>query len=260
MVNNTLFLVGGNTNDQLNVTPIGASPTGSTGVKVNGKLDNININNQTFTGVTTIYAVGFGGNDKFQFAGSLTIATDVHDGDGNDQIQLGNGTNTVIAGIGNDNIQAGDGSDTIMAGAAGSKSNIQVQLGNGANNLVTLFGNGNDQVKAGNGAGDMVTITGNGNDLVKLGDGNDDSVAITGDGNDQVQIGNGMMDSVAIVGNGNDDVQTGTGSGTVHIAGTGHKNVHLGKRWMDANLTAPSVPTRDFAREPERLPGFFVVG
>ena len=101
---NTLYLVGGNTNDQLNITPIGASQTGSTGINVNGQLNGVNINNQTFTGVTSIYAVGFGGNDNFQFAGSLTIASVVRAGDGNDQIQLDNGNNTVNLGDGNDTV------------------------------------------------------------------------------------------------------------------------------------------------------------
>ena len=87
--------MGGNTNDQLNITPIGASQTGSTGINVNGQLNGVYINNQTFTGVTSIYAVGFGGNDNFQFAGSLTIPSVVRAGDGNDTVNLGNGTNTV---------------------------------------------------------------------------------------------------------------------------------------------------------------------
>jgi hypothetical protein len=35
---------------------------------------------------------------------------------------------------------------------------------------------------------------------------------------------------VSLVGNGNDLVQTGNGSGTVHVAGTGNKTVHLGSK------------------------------
>jgi hypothetical protein len=191
IVNNALYLVGGNTNDQLNVTPIGASQTGSTGINVNGNLDNLNIN-QNFTGVTTIYVTDFGGNDNFQFAPSLTLATVISAGDGKDNVQLGNGANSVTLGNGNDNIQAGDG-----------------------NNI----GDGNN---------DSVSVTGNGNDFVQVGDGNNDSVSVTGNGNDSVQIGNGLGDFVSLVGDGNDDLQTGTGSGEAHVAGSGHKNVHLG--------------------------------
>ena len=245
--NNTLFLVGGNTNDHLNITPIGTSPTGSTGVNVDGQLNGVNIHNQTFTGITSISVVGFGGNDNFQFASSLTLPTVIRGGDGNDQVQLGNGNNVVTlgngndqvqagngnnvitAGTGNDNIKSGDGINTILVGAANSRGNIQVQLGDGAN-TVTLLGNGNDQVQAGNGA-NKVSITGNGNDHVQLGDGNNDSVSINGNGNDHVQIGNGLGDFLSLVGDGNDDVQTGNGSGQAHVAGAGHKTVHLGSGW-----------------------------
>ena len=153
---NTLYLVGGNTNDQLNITPIGASQTGSTGINVNGQLNNVNINNQTFTGVTSIYVVGFSGNDNFQFAGSLTIPSVVRAGDGNDQIQLGDGNNTVTLGDGNDTVTPGDGNDQVTQ-VGGS-----TQGGNG-NNTVTA-GNGNDQVQLGNGT-NTVTL-GNGNDQV----------------------------------------------------------------------------------------------
>jgi len=256
VVGNALYLVGGNTNDQLNITPIGASQTGSTGINVNGKLNNVNINNQTYTqAFTTIYVVGFGGNDNFQFAGSLTIAAVISDGDGNDQVQLDNGTNTVTLGKGNDNIQGGggctqggNGTNTITAG----NGNDQVQLGNG-NNTVTL-GTGNDniqlgngtntvtagavgstgniQVTLGNGANDNVTLLGNGNDTVTVGNGNKDTVSVS-NGNDTVTVGNGTGDSVSLMGNGNDTVQTGTGSGTVYIAPgtTGNKTLNLGKGW-----------------------------
>ena len=205
-VGNALWLVGGNTNDQLNITPIGTSQTGSTGINVKGKLNNVNINNQQYTGINTVNVTGFGGNDNFQFAGSLTLAAVISDGDGNDQIQLGNGNNSVTLGNGNDqlqggngnntitvgsgndsvqlgngnnnitagtgnvNIKAGDGTNNIIAGALGSTGNIQVQLGNGAGNNVMLLGDGNHHVQAGDGAGDIVTITGNGNNHVQLGD------------------------------------------------------------------------------------------
>jgi hypothetical protein len=255
----TLFLVGGNTNDQLSITPTGSSPTGSTGINVLGSLNNVNIN-QTFTGIDTIYVVGFGGNDRFQFARSLTITSIVTAGDGSNHVQLdngndtvnlgdgnnsvqlgqgdniahlGNGNNLVTAGTGNNNIQAGNGSNLVIAGAPGSTGSIQVHLGDGAGNLVSLFGDGNDQVQAGNGAGDSVSIVGNGNDQVKLGDGNADAVSIIGNGNDQIQLGNGLGDFVFLVGNGDDSVQTGTGSGIALIFGAGQKNVSLGSSaWL----------------------------
>jgi hypothetical protein len=212
-VASSLYLVGGNTNDTLNISPTGTSLTGSTGIIVNGQLNNSNINNQTYTQVfTTIYVVGFGGNDNFTFASTLTIATVISDGNGNDTIQAGNGNNTITLGNGNDNVTLGGGSNTVTAGAVGSTGTIQVQLGNGNNNSVTLLGNGSDKVQVGNG--------------------NNDSVTISGNGNDQVLVGNGNNDFVSIVGNGNESVQTGTGTGTAHVAGTGSETIHLGSGWI----------------------------
>ncbi len=263
LINHTLFLVGGNTNDQFDITPIGTSQTGSTGVDVNGELNGVSIKNQPFTGVTSIYVVGFGGNENFQLADSLTIATSIRAGDGkdnikagngnttvnlgngNDNVQLGNGDNIVHLGNGNDNIKAGTGANTVAIAGNGNdqvqagdgtdlvtiagNGNDQVQLGDGQGDSASITGNGNDQVQIGNGNNDMASIIGNGNDQARLGDGNGDSASITGNGNDQVQIGNGDNDMLSIIGNGNEDVQTGRGSGTVHVAGTGNKNLHLGR-------------------------------
>ena len=63
-----------------------------------------------------------------------------------------------MAGTGNDNIQAGNGTNTITAGATGSKNIIHVTVGNGANNLITLLGDGNDVVTAGNGGRPRVDL------------------------------------------------------------------------------------------------------
>ena len=252
VVGNTLYLVGGNTNDQLNISPIGASQTGSTGISVTGRLNNVNIN-QTYTqAFTTIYVVGLGGNDNFQFAGSLTIATVVSDGDGNDTIQVGNGTNTVTVGNGNDTIQggggsvqggngnniimAGNGNDTVTLGNGNNSitvgtGNDNIQLGNGTN-TVTAGATGstsNDQIQLANGNNDSVTLLGNGNNQVTLGNGNDDSVTLNGNGNDTVQVGNGTRDSVSLLGNGNDTVQVGNGTGdSVSLLGNGNDTVQTG--------------------------------
>jgi Domain of unknown function DUF11/Putative Ig domain/Cadherin-like/RTX calcium-binding nonapeptide repeat (4 copies) len=168
------------------------------------------------------------GNDNVQLGDGNNHVTV---GNGNDNIQLGDGANIIVAGAGSDDIDAGDGTNTVNVGAAGSSGNVNVQLGDGANNSVTVLGNGNDQVQVGKGNGASVSITGNGNDQVLLGNGNGDSASITGNGNDQVQVGKGSGGSVSIVGNGNEVVQTGNGSGTVHVAGSGHKTLHLGKGW-----------------------------
>jgi hypothetical protein len=251
VVGTQLYIGGGlRTNDQILVTPIGAGNTGRTGVHVTATLNGTHFSESFPQSFTAIQILGYDGNDNIQLASGLTIKTYVNVGNGNDNILAGNGSNIITAGNGNDMILAGngnnsitlgggndmilagDGSNTVKAGAIGSTGNVYVQLGNGANNSVTLLGNGNYQVQAGNGANDSVSITGNGNHQVKLGDGNHDSVSITGDGNDQVEVGNGTDDFVWLVGDGNDSIRTGTGTGKVHVAGTGHKNLRLGKGWI----------------------------
>jgi hypothetical protein len=217
-----LYLVGGNTSDQVSVAPAGTSPTGSTGIKVNALLNNVSYKNLTTTHrFTEIFVFGFGGNDVIGFAKTLTIPTVISEGNGNDTLVLGNGNysvtlgsgnNRVTAGTGNVTIQATGGTNTVTAGAVGSTGTIRVQLGDGINDHVNLLGNGNDTVQVGNG--------------------NNDSVSITGQGNDQVVVGNGTNDSVTIVGNGNETVQTGTGTGTLDISGTGQNTLQLGPGWM----------------------------
>jgi hypothetical protein len=221
VVGEALYLVGGIAADRLAIAPIGASQTGSTGIKISGELNNISFTNLMYTqAFSTIYVVGFGGNDTIQFAATLTIATFVSEGDGNDRLQLGNGKNqaalgngndVVTAGKGNDVIHAGGGTDTVTAGAAGSTGAIQIRLGNGNHDSVSVAGNGSDQVQVGNG--------------------NNDSVLVSGNGNDQILVGNGDNDSVSLVGNGNEVVQTGTGTGKLHIAGNGTRTLRLGKGW-----------------------------
>jgi Ca2+-binding RTX toxin-like protein len=180
----TLLYIGGglNTNDQVHITPTGASDTGSTGVRVDAVLDGVHIA-KTFTqSFTGIYILGYGGNENIHLAKTLDINTYVIASDGNDKVDLANGNNTVALGNGNDNVQAGDG-----------------------NNKVAL-GNGNDSVHLGDGNND-VTL-GNGNDDVHLGDGN--NVVVEGNGHDKVHAGAG--DNLIVAGLGLHDIQVGDGS------------------------------------------------
>ena len=230
---------GANSNDHVQVSPVGRNDTGSTGVKVQTRLNGVNAQTTYSRSIFTIYIFLQGGNDNVQLANSLTINTVVTAGNGNDNIQLGKGNNTVTLGNGNDTVLAGDGSNTVMAGGGndfvllgngagdrvelGSGNDI-VLLGNGGNQVVTL-GNGNDLVLAGDGGNDHVTL-GNGNDIVLLGRGNNQVVTL-GNGNDLVLLGDGGDDAVTL-GSGNDDVQIGDGSdNTVFLPAAGNRHAHV---------------------------------
>jgi hypothetical protein len=217
VIGTQLYLVGGKTsNDQVQVNPAGSSNTGSTGVKVNATLNAVNTQTTYSQIFTTIDIFLQGGNDNIQLANSLTINTVVTAGNGNDNVQLGNGNNNVTLGNGNDNIQAGSGSNTVLAG----NGNDNVQLGNGSYDSVTL-GAGNDNVQIGNGSYEVVVL-GNGNDNVQLGNGSYDNVTL-GTGNDNVQVGNGSNNTVTLpgIGNGHDNVRFGTGSNNKIRQGNG---------------------------------------
>ncbi len=182
LVGTVVYIVGGNTsNDNVQVTPVGASNTGSTGVKVQATLNKVSSTTTFNQTVTAVLFYGYAGNDNLQLANSLTVNATISAGDGNDNIQAGGGNSTVTLGQGNDNVQLGGGNDTTTLG----NGNDNVTLGNG-NNVVTL-GNGNDNVTVGN--GNNVVVTGNGNDNIQAGNG--DNLIAAGLGQHNVQVGNG---------------------------------------------------------------------
>jgi len=216
LVGSSLYIVGGSSsNDQVQISSAGSSNTGSTGLRVSANLNRVSWN-KTYS-PTTVYIVGFNGNDNVQVGGSLTIPMVISFGNGNNNLHLGNGNETVTLGAGNDDVQAGNGSNTITGG----KGHYNVQLGNG--NDTIFLGGGNDNVQAGNG-NDSVTV-GNGNDNVQLGGGS--NVVMLGSGNDNVQAGNGNNAITAGSGKGNDNVQLGKGNNTVTLS-NGNGNVQLG--------------------------------
>src|SRR5262249_30478735 len=71
-------------------------------------------------------------------------------GNGNDQVTLGNGNNTVTLGNGNDNIQVGNGNNVVVEG----NGHDQVQAGNGDNLIVG--GLGQHTIRAGNGSNILI--------------------------------------------------------------------------------------------------------
>ncbi|HVX13283.1 MAG TPA: hypothetical protein VHC22_19015 [Pirellulales bacterium] len=224
IVGNALYLIGGNTNDNVSITPVGTSSTGSTGIHVQAQLNGANVNTTFTQAFSTIYVVGFNGNDNISLASTLTIATSVSEGNGNDNIQFGAGNDSLTAGNGNDNVQAGNGNNVVVLGAG----NDNVQAGYGSDSVTA--GNGNDNVQlgtvappAGIVAGNDTVTLGNGNDNIQAGNGDNNVTA--GNGNDNVQLGNGS--NVVVLGNGNDNITTGNGNNNI-TTGNGNDNVHVG--------------------------------
>jgi Ca2+-binding RTX toxin-like protein len=159
-----LWIVGGTTtNDHVQVSPVGSSTTGSTGVQVQATLNGVSTSTPYSQSFSALYIFLYGGNDNVQLANTLTIATVVSAGNGNDNIQAGNGSNAITAGNGNDNAQLGDGNNTVVLG----NGNDYIQVGNGNN--VIVEGAGNDNVQAGN--GDNLIVGGLGKHTIHVGSG-----------------------------------------------------------------------------------------
>ena len=189
VVGNSLYVVGGaRSNDQIEISAIGRSNTGSTGVKVTAVLDGKRVTTTFNQSFATIYVTGYAGNDNIELASTLTIATVVHLGNGNHDVTLGNGNNTVALGSGNNRIEAGNGTNVVTIGSAGVGGNNVVALGNGSRDVVTIAGNGNNSVVIGKGDNDAVTILGKGTNSVLIGDGKHDVVTL-GDGAFAFRIG-----------------------------------------------------------------------
>ena len=234
VVGSTLWIVGGTTtNDNVDVDPVGASWTGSTGVKVDATLNRVHTSKTYNQSFTALYIFLYSGNDNVWVAPTLTLNTTLGAGNGNDNLQLDNGNNMLTLGNGNDNIglgdgnnvvTVGDGNDNVVAGGdnnivTAGKGNDNVLLGCGSN--VVSLGDGCDNVVAG-GGNNTVTL-GNGNDNVWLGDGA--NTVMVGNGNDDINVGNG--NNVIVEGNGHDDIDAGNGDNLI-VAGLGRHTVDVG--------------------------------
>jgi hypothetical protein len=205
VVGSALYLVGGNGNDRVTIAATGTSKTGSSGIKVTANLNGVKLGTVKYSqALTTIDVVGFGGNDRIQMAGTLTIAAIVSEGGGKDSIILGGGNNTVVvAGNGSAAIRAGNGNNHVTLGTG----TATVTLGNGNN--VVVGGTGNNTVKTGN--GNNLLVGGLGHDNLRVGKGHniliDGSVQLSqsGDSLDQVlsdwvQGGSGAANAAALRG------------------------------------------------------------
>jgi hypothetical protein len=180
-----VFIVGGNTtNDVVQISPIGSSTTGSTGVQVKGNINSVATATTINQAVTALVIYGFSGNDTIQLANSLTVNATISAGNGNDTVQAGSGNINVTLGNGNDTVQLGNGNNTVTLG----NGNDTVLLGNGNN--VVVIGNGTDTIQAGN--GDNLIAAGLGQHTVLVGNGSniliDGTVTLTQNGDSLRQV------------------------------------------------------------------------
>jgi Ca2+-binding RTX toxin-like protein len=248
----SLYVVGADTADYVQINPVGTSNTGSTGLQVNSLLNNT-WSSQTFSQpITDVYVFGDNGNDTIQMANTLTVNAHVTEGNGSNYIQTAGGNDVITLGTGSNTIFSGNGNKTITAqDAAGTSSYIQLGTGTdvvsmGAGNDQVVLGAGNNTVTAGD--GNDAVQAGNGNNTITLGNGNE--YIHTGNGADVITVGNGTAtietgtgNKTITAGNGNDFVQASTGTDVLTL-GNGNDTVELG----DGNNTVTLGDGRDFVQ------------
>lgn len=227
-----------NTDDFVQITPAGASSTGSTGVRVLSSIDGYQ--NRVFGDTAPIGQIqinGQNGNDNVQVA-SLDVVVLIGEGNGNNFVRVGNTRGTaVIAGSGRNNVQLGGGTDN---GAftnffPGVTTGVAVFLGYDYvfGDPLGIFVNGevgnnrDNYVSVGTAAGQSasVDILGNGTNNVSGGAGTD-YVRVIGNGNNYVNAGTGA-NFLFVQGSGNNNL-TGLGTGSITIDGGGNNHVNAG--------------------------------
>ena len=186
-------------------------------VNLGGWNDLVQGSNTTPPGATA------GANENITVSGGQGSST-VQLGNGNDNvnlagwtnfINLGDGTDTIVAGSGNSTVFAGDGNDAIQLGGWGNL----IRLGNGSDTLSGI--SGGSTVTAGNG-NNLIQISG-WSDLLNLGSGSNTVTGISG--SSTINAGNGNNSIIA--GGWGNAISVGGGANTI-VAGAGSDSVTIG--------------------------------
>ncbi len=130
-------------------------------------------------GIEKLLIYGGAGNDSITIDESVTIATEIYGGSGDDSIIGGSGDNLIFGGEGQDRIYARGGNDELYGGEGGDI------IEGGAGNDVLYGGAGNDTLRGF--AGDDALYGGLGNDTLEGGVDNDTYYFANDFGNDTVE-------------------------------------------------------------------------
>jgi hypothetical protein len=130
----------------------------------------------------------------------LDVNSDFPDPDQN--INGGNGSQTIVTGSGDDTIDGGNGADTITSGAGDD---------------VVLGGSGSDNINTG--SGDDIIDGGVGSDIIDAGSG-DDTIYAT-EGQDTINAGDGDDTFIIDAGKNFGDLYGGDGEDTIQLDGSG---------------------------------------
>lgn len=211
LVGNTLYIIGTNSNDKLEIDLKGGN---TPRLEIELEFNDCHEQRREFelSQVRNIIILMGAGNDKVEIDAKVTIATYIDGGDGSDNLKAGTGNTTMIGGLGNDELKGGAGKDWLDGG----EGDDDLDGGNGNDTL--YGGNGNDQLDGNK--GDDILYGGDGNDNLDGDEGND--ILLGGVGDDSLDGGKGL--DLLIGGFGADQLRSGEdgdiliGATTIHDA------------------------------------------
>jgi hypothetical protein len=108
--NGTLYVIGTENDDHVTINQQG---DGTYMIHANFLSENRLVSG---AGVTNIVVVLCDGNDQFSMAGSISTPTLIDGGEGNDQLNGGNGRNVILGGPGDDMLIGGSDKDLLIGG------------------------------------------------------------------------------------------------------------------------------------------------
>ena len=126
----TLYVVGSNANDSVEINPAGSKTDGTTGLQIDATLNNVWSRRTLAQPFTAIVVYGYNGNDFIDSADSLTLKTTIVEGNGNNYVETAAGTDAITLGTGGNLVFGGIGAKTLTAqNASGTISYIQFGSG-----------------------------------------------------------------------------------------------------------------------------------
>jgi hypothetical protein len=250
-----------NSNDSVKIVAAGAASDGSTGVQVRSNL--VNHGHATNIGgsgnpVIRVTLDLQNGNDKVSIDGLAQTNVLIGEGNGNNDIQVGDSAEIgIVAGNGRNHIDVGSGTAFGVVALAPGNVNVAantvvfagwqniVNNDNGGLHLVSISPIGNN--RSGNdihvhdraGKVAIVDIASNGANSVDTGDG-DDIVWIQGNGNNHIDVKQGN-NQVQVDGNGNNNIDA-KGAGSITVNGQGNNEIDAGNSVNSAVILSFAKP------------------
>ena len=116
VVGNTLYVIGTKGDDHITINQSGSN------FKVHADfLTTGNFRDVPIAGVTDIVVIACDGDDKVTISGGISLPALIDGGNGNDNLNGGNGPNIILGGAGDDQSNGGSGRDLLIGGTGADR-------------------------------------------------------------------------------------------------------------------------------------------